>query len=56
MPITGTTDGIFIMQEKYLTKKNLYSVFADLENAFYRVQRDQDIVYWYYATLKSEKI
>ena len=56
MPITGTTDGIFIIQEKYLTKKNLYSVFADLENAFYRVQRVQDIVYQYYATLKSEKI
>ena len=37
MPITGTTDGIFIIREKYLTKKNLHSVFADLEKAFYRV-------------------
>ena len=42
MPGKGTTDAIFIIQEKRQAKKNkLYYDFVDLQKAFNRVQREK---------------
>ena len=44
-PGRGTTDAIFVLQEKYLAaNKRLYKAFVDLEKAFDRVPRK--VIWW----------